>query len=407
MNLWPFGRRDAAPAAVRARDFNEVIKALDGSHGTKVGAKVTTQTALQVATVLACARVLAEGVAQVPLKVYRESADGRSKAAAKDHPAYNILWRRPNEWMTSFEFRETMMYHTALAGNAYAFKNEVDGQLAELIPFMPNQVRVVQGEHYTLTYEIRVDGQLIGVYPRERMLHTRGPSWGGAVGMDVITLAREAIGLTMAIEESQGALYKHGGRPPGIITTDNTIDPAVVERVRESWQAIYGGPSNRGKVPVLDSGLKYMSMAMTGEDAQTIDNRKFQIEEICRALRVFPQMVMHTDKTSTYASAEQFFIAHVIHSLGPWFERLEQVYDRDLLDGPGELFAKHNVAGLLRGDAKSRAEYYKSGINDGWMTRNEARSFEDMDALDGLDKPLVPMNMTGADNAEDDPPEVE
>lgn len=359
---------------------------------SKSGQDITPVTALRVSAVLACCRVLAEGVAQIPLKLYQESND--RKKAATDHPAYRILWRRPNDWMTSFEFRETMMYHALLCKGGFAVKNMVRSQVRELIPVTPDRVKVEQidGE---IVYTVRLlDGTLAPV-PRQNMFHLRGPSWNGYLGMEIIDLARESIGLAISTEETHAKFHKNGAKTAGIIGIDGSLSQDAKKLLKQTFEEASTG-DNAFRTLVLDQGAKFHQMSMTGVDGQHLETRKFQVEEVCRSMRVFPQMVGYSDKTSTYASAEQFFIAHVIHSLGPWIERWEQALDRDLLtekEVESGLFAKFSVQGLLRGDAKARAEFYASGIVNGWMRRNEARRLEDLDPIDGLDALLVPLNM--------------
>lgn len=389
MGFWSrlFGRERKSAASPA-----ELYALLTGGSPAKSGVAVTPGTALQVSTVLACCRVLAEGVAQLPFKLYRERADG-GKEPARDHPLYRLLHRRPNEWQTSFEWREMMMIHAILTGNAYAAIVRVDGRIVELIPLLPGQVAVEQAPDYTLRYRVTfADGQQ-SLWPRASILHLRGPSWNGYLGLDAVRLAREAIGLALTTEETHARLHSNGARPGGILTTDGVLDDTQITRIRASWEATQGGVANAMKTAILEGGLKWMPLAMSGVDAQHLETRKYQVEEVCRFLRVFPQMVGYSDKTSTYASAEQFFIAHVIHSLGPWLERVEQAVDRDLIGDEDGLFAKFSTTALLRGDNASRAEFYASGITNGWLLRNEARRFEELDPLPGLDQPLVPLNM--------------
>lgn len=360
----------------------------------KSGVSVTTDTALRVTTVLAATRVLAEGVAQVPLKLYREIDDSGSSEPARDHPVYRLIYRRPNEWMTSFEFRETMMFHAVLCTGAHAYINRVRGEPKELIPLVPGRVRATQAADYTLTYELTdASGKMIGSVPRSDIFCVRGPSWDNYQALNLVHLAREAIGLAIATEETHARLHGNGVQPGGILSTEKTLGDAALLNLKEQFAEYKAGLHNKFKTLILDSGLKWESTSMKGVDAQHLETRKHQIEEICRALRVFPQMVGFSDKTATFASAEAFFLAHVTHSLQPWIERWEQAIARDLLDDDLKLFAKFSLQGLLRGDAKSRAEFYANGIQNGWMTRNEARRFEDLNPLEGLDAPLVPLNM--------------
>ena len=367
---------------------------------TASGRSVTAESALRVTTVLACTRVIAEGVAQLPFKLYRSDHAGHS-APADDVSLYRILHRRPNGWMTSFQFRELLTTHTVLTGNGFAVKNYVRGQLDELIPVMPDRVVVKQHRDLSLSYEVLgSDNRLIPVRQQD-MFHLRGPSWDGWNGLRIVKEAREAIGLSMAAEESQAKLQAKGSRTGGILKVEEPLTAEQIGRIRQQWnetQAAYD-------TAVFDQKMSWQSTSMSGVDAQTLETRRFQIEEICRAMRVFPQMVMSSDKTSTYASAEQFFLAHGIHTLGPWIQRWEETVEAQLLpDGAKDLFVKMSMQGLLRGAAADRANFYQSGITNGWLTRNEARRLEDLEPLDGLDVPLVPLNMgpSGSESADAD-----
>lgn len=376
--------------------------ALLGANTSKAGVNVNIDSALRVAAVFACVRVLSEGVAQLPFKLIREDAD-ETKTLAKDHPLYPILFRRPNDWQTSMEWRETLVTHAALTHGGFNFINRgVDGRVLELIPLLPQNVKVRQAADWTVTYEVSDREGQVGTFGHDRILHLRGPSWLSYDGLDVLQTARDALGLAIAQDESLSRLHSNGARPSGLLSTDTKLDPKVLDRIKQQWQDTYSGLRNASKTLVLDGGWKYSAMAISPADAQSVESRKHQLEEVARFFRVFPQMIGHADKTSTYASAEQFFIAHVIHSLGPWIERLEQAVSRDLLTDAevrSGLYPKLMVAGLLRGDSAARSLYYKNGILDGWMTRNEARRLEDLNPLDGLDEPLQPLNMVPAGQA--------
>lgn len=382
---------------------DELVRHLSAGAASKAGAHITVANALRVSTVLACQRVLAEGIAQIPLKLYREAKSGK-KEPARDHPLYDALWRRPNDWMTSFEWRETAMYHAGLARGAFAYANKIRGRTVEILPFVPGNVTVKRAEDQTVTYEVR-DGKrgLIGEYSREEVFHLRGPSWDGLNGMQMVNQAREAIGLAMATEESQALLHKNGARPGGVLTFPNHLEDAQRASIAAAWTAAFGGGNQFGTA-VVDLGAKYERLAMTGVDAQHLETRRHQVEEICRIFRVFPLLVGYSDKTATFASAEQFFIAHVVHSLGPWIERFEQTVDRDLLsekDRRDGYFAKFAVNGLLRGDAAARAAYFKAMLgtssSPGWGSPNDVRRLEDMDPSDdpGADEIITVQKLSG------------
>lgn len=388
-----FGRI-AAGLEVKATDISALTwERLLGSPSSKAGVAVNIDSALRVSTVFAAARVLANGIAQVPLKVWRESPDG-TKALAKDHPVYKLLWRQPNEWMTSFELRQVMMFHAVLSGNAYAYigRGGSPRRVIEIIPLVPEHVRVRQNKDRKLVYEVLTDDGGYDEFSPSQIMHLRGPMWNGYAGMDAIHTAREAIGLAIATEESHARLHSNGAKPGGLLSVEGTLSKEGRERLKAGLAANVEGIQNAYKTLVLDQSAKWTPFGMTGVDAQHLDTRRFQIEEICRDLGVFPQMVGYADKTATFASAEAFFQAHVTHSLMPWAENWQQVFSRDLLP-EDDLYAEFALQGLLRGDHKARAEFYASGIVNGWLVRNEARKLENLNPLDGLDDPLVPLNM--------------
>lgn len=392
----------------KAASINDLLRELYSAPPSKSGQMVSWKSALQVTTVLACIRVLADGVAQVPWKVYRETADGKGREPARDHWAYNLLGYKPNPWQTSYEFREQIMTHLALCSNAYVYKNiNARGEVVELLPFEPQTVTVERNDDYSFTYKVNTEAGRQIIVPSDRMWHMRGLSWNGWFGMEAVKLAREAIGLGMATEETESRNFKQGTRLSGVLEHPAKLTDEAAKRLRESWERTYAGSENSGKVAVLEEGLKFSGMSQTHEDAQLLELRGFQVEEICRAFRVLPIMVGRADKAATYASAEQMFLAHVMHTLGPWYSRLELSADRNLLDGQRDekVFTKFITAGLLRGDAAARAALYGAGIKDGWMTRNEARAYEEMNPLDGLDLPLRPLNMgNGEKPPADEPP---
>ena len=366
--------------------------ALFGQQNSRAGVSVNVDSALKVSTVFACLRVLADGIAQVPLKLYREKADG-SKELAKDHPAYRLLSRRPNEWMTSFEFRQVMMFHAVLLGNGCAYIGRIRGEPRELIPLVPGSFTIDQAADYTLTYRVTDLGGRTTVLPRKDVFHLRGPSWTGTAGLDALQVAREAVGLAIATEQTHAALHANGTQPGGVLSVKGSLDDAARARLKEAWAQYQGGLQNRFKTAVLDMDSTWTPLAMKGVDSEHLDTRRFQIEEICRDLKVFPQMVGYADKTATFASAEAFFLAHVIHTLAPWIENWEQSLARDLFPDEDDIVAKFSLQGLLRGDNTARANFYASGITNGWLTRNEARRFEDLNPIDGLEEPLLPLNM--------------
>jgi HK97 family phage portal protein len=361
-------------------------------NSTNSGVTVNFRTALQVTTFLSCARVIAEGAAQVPLKLFRPREDGRGADPATDYYLYPILYRRPNPWQTSFEFRETILFHLVLCSNAYVFKNVVGGRIVELIPLEPGLVSVSRNPDLSLRYTVNsVDGSPAKVFLQDQIWHLRGPSWNSWIGMEVIQLAKEAVGLSLALEQSHASLHKNGVQTAGVYSVEGNLDDVQHKRLTKWIADNHAGSLKAGTPLVLDRAAKWLQQQMTGVDSQHLETRKHQIEEICRAVRVFPQMVGHAgDQAPTFASAEQFFTAHVIHTLGPWYERLEQSIDVNLLADAGGIYAKHNVTSLLRGDSAARAAFYEKALGGArpetaWMVKNEVRALEEMNPIDGGD----------------------
>lgn len=382
--------------------------ALSGGPNSKTGLSVNETTALRVTTVYGCCRVICEDIGKLPLKLMREKTNG-SKVLAREHPLYRVLFRRPNEWQTSMEWRMTMLLHALLAkaGYSYINRNRSTGEILELIPLMPGRVTPKQDSAWNVTYEVTdsAGGKVLLQRDDVHVLH--GLSWDGLSALDVISQGREAIGLAMAAEETQARLHGQGARPGGVLTTPASLTDPQVKRLKDQFSENYTGVANAFKMLLLDNGLKFEPWAMTGVDGQHLETRKHQVEEVCRLFRVFPQMVGGGDKAPTYGSAESFFGAHVGHTLMPWVALWEQAIERDLMTGV-ELeqgyHAKFFLQGLLRGDAKSRAEFYASGITNGWLSRNEARRLEDLDPEPGLDAFLQPLNMGSGTGPPKPPP---
>lgn len=378
-----------------------------GGRESRSGVVVNVQTALEVATVLACCRVIAEGVSQVPFKVYRDTPAGSEPA--KDHPVYLQLYRRPNPWQTSFEFRETLMFHMILCGNAYVFVNRVGTkrEISELIPIEPNRVCVKQNKDYSLEY--RVTSTETGeatVFGQDAIWHLRGPSWNSWMGMEATKLARNAIGLAVTLEQGQSEFQKNGAQPSASYSVKDKLSPERFEFLAKWLDRHTPGGDRYGKPVILDNEAKWAAQMMSAVDQQLIETRKFQIEEICREFRVMPIMVGQSDKAATYASAEQMFLAHVVHTLAPWYQRIEQSADVNLFSEEelaAGYYTKFIPNALMRGAAKDRAEFYAKALGSGgsgaWMTPNEVRGLEEMDRIEGGDELAKPVVNKPADPA--------
>ena len=371
-----------------------------GSNRAQSGKAVTTETALQTSAVLACVRCLAEGVSQVPLKVFKSDSVRGSRTPAPDHPLYALLHNAPNEYQTSFEFRETLMFHAALVGNFFAFKNYAQGKLVELIPLDPSRVKVIWDEtKLSKTYEVRTAGGGVAKYDASQIWHVKGPSWDAVRGLEAVQLARESIGLAMATEETHSKLHKNGARPGGAVSVTGRLSAEQHSTLRSWIDDNYAGSENAYQTMILDRDAKFTPWTVTGVDTQHLETRRFQIEEICRAFRVMPIMAGYLDKASTYASAEQMFLSHVVYTLAPWYERIEQSIAAHLLspeDVAAGYYPKFVANGLLRGAAADRAQFYSMALGSGgspaWLTPNEIRELEELNPIAGGDALPVATN---------------
>lgn len=359
----------------------DLFRELFGGRETKSGQTVNIRTALEVSVVIACGRVIAEGMAQVPCKVLKRDADG-GRTEAREHPLFRLLHRKPNDWQTAFEFREQIGLHLALAGNAFVFKNIVNGRVIELLPFEPGWVTVKRAG-WDLAYRVQMpEGEPYDV-PAENMWHIRGPSWNGYTGLDCVHQARNAIGLALATEEFGSKLFANGARPGGLLVTDQVLGPDVVKRLREDWKEQQGG-ERQLSTGILYGGMKYVPLSTTPEDAQFIETRKLAIREVCRFMRVMPIMVMDDEGSAAFASVESRYVAHHRDTLAPWFERFDQSATVNLLTEKEQndgLYVKLMANGLLRGTAKDRAEYNQIMAQNGVITVNEWRESEDMNRV--------------------------
>lgn len=391
-----FGRKAAALT------YDQVAGLIDGTGASRfAGVTVTAKTALQVSTVLACVKVIADGCATPKLHVYREDSDGRRQKAT-NIPEYRLLSRRPNEWQTSFEWRRQMTIHAALTGTGLSIKVRGDNRrVRELIPVQPGSWSMTRNSRYELVYRCWDQFGLIGEFGPDDVFLINGVQWDWTESLDAVALARSAIGLAIVTEQSQAAMHENGLRPSGTYSVEGSLNEEQHGRLT-NWIKRQVGARNAGMPMVLDRAAKWMSTAISGVDAQHVETRRLQIEEICRGYGVFPIMVGHSDKSATFASSEAFFAAHVKHTLAPWHEAWTQRIDEMMLDGSGPLFAEFDTRYMTEGSMKDRSQWARTMSEMGIYTRNEIRDEEGKDPLPGLDEPLTPMNMTSGQKGKKD-----
>ncbi len=363
------------------------------SMRTASGARVSPDGALRLAAVYACVRVLSETMASLPLVVYRPRADG-GKDQVTDHWLYRLLAKRPNRFQNPFEWREMLQGHLVLRGNAYnQIVTNPRGEVVELLPLHPDRVRLelLPSGEYRYRFTDRTGTE--NILPRGQVWHLRGLSSDGLMGLSPIDLARESLGTALAAQDYGARFFANDAKPTGgwIEFPGSFKDSEAKKVFRESYQQAQSG-ANRGKVLVLESGMKFHEVGVTNRDAQFLELRKFQITDIARLFRVPPHMIADLDR-ATFSNIEQQSLEFVMHTMTPWAERWEASIESELMLDGEELEVEFDFANLMRGDAASRASYYQSGIQNGWLTRNEARIAENLNPLDGLDEPLLPLNM--------------
>ena len=363
---------------------------------------------MQMTAVYSCVRILAEAVAGLPLHLYRYTEAG-GKEKALDHPLYRLLHDEPNPEMSSFVFRETLMTHLLLWGNAYSqIIRNGKGEVIALYPLMPNRMTVDRDESGQLYYQYTtvpedaptLEGTTVDLLPKD-VLHIPGLGFDGLVGYSPIAMAKNSIGMAIACEEYGAKFFANGAAPGGVLEHPGTIkDP---QRVRESWQSTFGGTSNANKIAVLEEGMKYTPISISPEQAQFLETRKFQINEIARIFRVPPHMVGDLEKSS-FSNIEQQSLEFVKYTLDPWVIRWEQSIQRVLLtpEEKEQYYVKFNLEGLLRGDYQSRMNGYAIARQNGWMSANDIRELENQDRIpteQGGDLYLINGNMLPMGNA--------
>ncbi|EKA01332.1 portal protein [Streptococcus sp. GMD4S] len=370
---------------------------------TTSGKTVNERTALQTTAVYACVRILSETIASLPLHVYRYSEGGKAKDT--EHVLYTLLHDEPNPDMTSFVFRETLMSHLLIWGNAYSqILRDRSGQVIGLYPLLPDQMSVHRSEKGKLFYvynryeEDNPNFQEKGsiVLSQEEVLHIPGLGFDGLIGYSPIALAKNAVGITLACEEYGASFFGNGANPGGVLEHPGILkDPA---KVRDSWNAVYQGTRNAHKVAVLEEGMSYKQIGIPPEEAQFLETRKFQINEIARLFRIPPHMVGDLEKSS-FSNIEQQSLEFVKYTLDPWVVRFEQALKKSLLlpEEKKTHFIKFNVDGLLRGDYQSRMNGYAIGRQNGWLSTNDIRELEELNPIppeEGGDLYLINGNMT-------------
>lgn len=364
-----------------------------GVETTHAGIEVTPQSALTSSTVTACVRLLSESVASLPLHVYQWGDNG--KLRAPDHPLYSILHDKPNRFQTSYTWRCQMLAHVLLHGNSYSVIERADnGRIVALWPLDPNAVTVKRdGEE--ITYEVWTGGKRQRFYYGE-VLHVRGPSSDGIVGMSIIRMAKQAIGLDLALQTHGASLFKNGARPGVLLKHPETLGADASDKLRESFAERFAGALNSGKAFVLEGGMDAQVLSFSNDDAQFLQSRQFSVQDVCRFFRVPPHMAADPSRLA-YASSEAEMLAFLVHSLRPWLVNIESEINATLFPDRTRFFAEFDANAIARGDLAARYDAYEKGLNgpNPWLTVAEVRAWENLPFLPGTDQLIRP---TGVSN---------
>lgn len=392
------------PRAELITHSSDLDKLLRNGGSDVAGVTMNADSAMRVAAVYACVRVLAEGVAQVPVQLFeRDPSDARVRRQRDDHPAARLV-ANPNSLQTGFEFREMMQAHLALQGNAYAFKNRAGGRVRELLPIPTSRISPRQVAEWEVRYDITFAGGDRQTFTSDEILHLRALSSNGLWGMSPVAMHRQTFAISKATETQAAKMFGNGIQQSGALKHPKSLSDNARQHLKQSLERNYAGVENAFRVLLLEEGLEWQAIQMSAVDAQYLESRKFTVSDIARIFRIAPHMIGDLEK-ATFSNIDAQQINHLVYTMDPWFTRWEERLALELLT-PVErrsLFFEFDPDKLLRGDPKARHETYKAGVLSGYYTRNEVRKWETLNPLDGLDEPLQPANMLTTDEGDPAP----
>ncbi|HGJ5856568.1 phage portal protein [Arsenophonus nasoniae] len=363
------------------------------SYDTYAGRRVSPRLAMQLTAVFSCVRVLAESVGMLPCALYERTTQCNQRATKER--LHQLLSAKPNGYMTSQEFWELLITSLCLRGNFYAYKVKALGEVVELLPLSPDSVAPTLNPQWGIEYQVTLPDGTSRILSQDEIWHVRIFTLDGLIGLSPIAYARQAIGLGLATEEHGSRLFGNGAVTSGVLQTEQYLTDDAYERLKNDFEVRHQGLENAHKPMILEMGLKWQQISLSAEDAQFLETRKFQLEEICRIFRVPLHMVQNTDR-ATFNNIENLGIGFINYSLVPYLTRIEQRINIGLIAEKKQknFYAKFNTGALLRGDMKSRFAAYATGINWGIYSPNECRELEELNPREGGDIYLTPMNMT-------------
>ena len=393
------------PQAQAIQTSHDLAEFLRAGQQTWSGIEVTPEEAMRYAPFGTAIRVISESVAQLPFHVHERSGeDGREREVRRDHPVDRVFNRKPNSWQAPFEFREWATRHAAATGDAFALKVMVDSGrvLRELVPIHPARVMVEQDSDFAVTYRVTMQDNSQRTFGQRDIFHLRGPSDDGVTGVNMVHRHKEAIALGLAQDRHAATLFGNGAQPSGVLKTPNKLSDKAWEHLRR-WFTESTSGNNANSLAVLEEGLEFQARGMTSEAAQLLESRKLQRSVVASILRIPPHLIGDLER-ATFSNIEELARSFVDYTLMPWLDRWEQAVDTQLMGEVerGRVYTKHNVNSLLRGNAQQRAEFYNAGIQNGWLSPNEAREKEDMNPRDGGDEFKPAENLYGDPDAGSD-----
>lgn len=363
---------------------------------------VDAMAALRVPAAAQGVRLISEAVATLDWRLCRESPDGRQEVEVGDHPVARLL-ERPSPWLGETELKRQIIQDTLLHGNGMLLVSRVRGEPRELHRVDPRSCSIivdqVTGEP---RYSVALQEGGTQEFTHGDIIHLRGPTLDGVRGMGLTALGAEALGLAITLERHAAGLFARGARPGGILELPGKATTELLTRLRESFSAIYGGTGGAGRTAVLESGVKFQALQLASTDAQFLENRKFQTLEIARLLNI-PAVLLNDLEHATLANIEHLARQFLDRTITPIIELFEDALERVLLteaerDAGFEI--EFDTSNFVRADVAARFAAYKSGIESGIYTLNEARDREGLAPVDGGDQPMrsvqtLPLNSSG------------
>ena len=384
-----FRRKPKAQPNQEKRFYGSALYGNTGFYGTTSNQAVSKESSLRLSTVWSCVKVISETIASLPISLYEKDSNNK-RYVLFDNPLHTLVGEQPSSLYNSFSFFERALIDLCLDGNFYAYIERNNGGLpTQIIPIQCDDVKVYVSPdgrevYYNIEQNESIPYPITGKVGADNMLHIKGLSTDGIMGKSPIQSAAESLGISLAIEQFAGSFFKNGASVGGILKHPGTLKPETAKRLRASWNQTYSGSINAGKTAILEEGMEFFPRQIPNNQAQFLETREYQISDICRIFRV-PNHLVNDLSNATYSNIEAQQIDFVVHTITPWIKRIEIALNHKLIPirDRGKNYFKFNLTALLRGDSKSRADYYRTLLNIGVLSPDEVRAFEDLNSMGG------------------------